>query len=61
MAAPASAGDNALAGSFCAWIKGELLDLQPWPTRAAARRAVVEYIAWYYGTRRPRMATRRRR
>jgi transposase InsO family protein len=43
--------DNALAESFFASIKGELLDLQPWPTRTAARRAVVEYIAWYNGTR----------
>jgi transposase InsO family protein len=43
--------DNALAESFFASIKGELLDLQPWPTRAIARRAIVEYIAWYNGTR----------
>jgi transposase InsO family protein len=43
--------DNALAESFFASIKGELLDLQPWPTRAAARRAIVEYIGWFNGTR----------
>jgi transposase InsO family protein len=43
--------DNALAESFFASIKGELLDLQPWPTRAGARRAIVEYIGWYNGTR----------
>jgi transposase InsO family protein len=43
--------DNALAESFFASIKGELIDTQPWPTRAAARRAIVEYIAWYNGTR----------
>jgi transposase InsO family protein len=43
--------DNALAESFFASLKGECLDLQPWPTRAAARRATVEYIAWYNGTR----------
>jgi transposase InsO family protein len=43
--------DNALAESFFGSIKGELLDLQPWPTRASARRAVVEYIGWYNGTR----------
>jgi transposase InsO family protein len=43
--------DNALAESFFASIKGELLDARPWPTRAAARRAVVEYIGWYNGTR----------
>jgi transposase InsO family protein len=43
--------DNALAESFFASLKGECLDLQPWPTRAAARRAIVEYIGWYNGTR----------
>jgi transposase InsO family protein len=43
--------DNALAESFFASIKGECLDQQPWPTRARARRAIVEYIAWYNGTR----------
>ena len=31
--------------------KGELIDTQAWPTRASACRAVVEYIAWYNGTR----------
>lgn len=43
--------DNALSESFFASIKGELLDLQAWPTQAMARRAIVEYIAWYNGTR----------
>jgi putative transposase len=43
--------DNALSESFFASIKGELLDLQAWPTKAAAGRAIVEYIAWYNGTR----------
>ena len=43
--------DNALAESFFASLKGELIDLQPWPTRARARKAIVEYIAWYNGTR----------
>jgi len=43
--------DNALAESFFSALKGECLDHQPWPTRAAARRATVEYIAWYNGTR----------
>jgi transposase InsO family protein len=43
--------DNALAESFFASLKGECLDQQPWPTRTAARRATVEYIAWYNGTR----------
>jgi transposase InsO family protein len=43
--------DNALAESFFASLKGECLDLQPWPTRTAARHATVEYIAWFNGTR----------
>jgi transposase InsO family protein len=43
--------DNALSESFFASIKGELLDLRAWPTRAMARQAIVEYIAWYNGTR----------
>jgi transposase InsO family protein len=43
--------DNALSESFFSSIKGELLDLQPWPTKAGVRRAVVEYIGWYNGTR----------
>ena len=43
--------DTALAESFFASLKGECLAQQPWPTRAAARRATVEYIAWYNGTR----------
>jgi len=28
-----------------------LADDHAWPTRAAARRAMTEYIAWYNGTR----------
>jgi putative transposase len=43
--------DNALAESFFSSLKGELVDTRSWPTRAGARRAVVEYIAWYNGTR----------
>jgi len=43
--------DNALSESFFASLKGELTDLQPWPTQDMARRAIVEYIAWYNGTR----------
>jgi len=43
--------DNAVLESLFASIKGELLDLQAWPDRAMARRAIVEYIAWYNGIR----------
>ena len=43
--------DNAVAESFFASLKGELIDTRAWPTRTAACRAVVQYIAWYNGTR----------
>ena len=43
--------DNALAESFFSSLKGELTGTRTWPTRSGARRAVVEYIAWYNGTR----------
>ena len=43
--------DNAVAESFFASLKGELIDAQAWPTRTGACRAIVEYIAWYNGTR----------
>jgi transposase InsO family protein len=44
--------DNALAESFFATIKGELLDRRSWPTRAAAHRAIFEYIEGWYNIRR---------
>jgi transposase InsO family protein len=43
--------DNAVAESFFASLKGELICTRAWPTRAGACRAIVEYIAWYNGTR----------
>jgi transposase InsO family protein len=43
--------DNALAESFFSSLKGELIDDRAWPTRAGARRAAVDYIGWYNGTR----------
>jgi len=43
--------DNALAESFFASLKGECLDQQAWPTRASARRAIVDYIGWFNSTR----------
>jgi transposase InsO family protein len=36
--------DNALAESFFSSLKGALADTRAWPSRAGARRAVVEYI-----------------
>ena len=40
-----------MAESFFASLKGELTVTRAWPTRAGTCRAVVEYIAWYNGTR----------
>lgn len=40
--------DNALAESFFATLKTELIDVRSWPTRVAARRAIFEFIeSWY--------------
>ncbi|WP_409467193.1 integrase core domain-containing protein [Streptomyces sp. HC307] len=40
--------DNALAESFFAALKNELIGTQPWPSRAAARTAIFECIeSWY--------------
>jgi transposase InsO family protein len=43
--------DNALAESFFASLKGECLHQQAWPTLTSARRAIVDYIAWFNGSR----------
>ncbi|MER7810405.1 integrase core domain-containing protein [Streptomyces sp900116325] len=40
--------DNALAESFFATIKRELLGTKPWPSRALARTAIFDFIeSWY--------------
>ena len=44
--------DNAVAESFFATIKRELIDTRSWPTRAGLRRAIFEYIEGWYNTRR---------
>jgi transposase InsO family protein len=44
--------DNAVAESFFATIKRELIDTRSWPTRAGLHRAVFEYIEGWYNTRR---------
>jgi hypothetical protein len=36
--------DNAVAESFFATIKTELLDRHPWPTKAMAHKAIFEYV-----------------
>jgi putative transposase len=47
-----SAYDNALAESFVATLKTELLYRNAWPTRRAARTAIFEYMEGFYNTRR---------
>ena len=47
-----SAYDNALAESFVATLKTELLYRNTWPTRQAARTAIFEYIEGFYNSRR---------
>jgi putative transposase len=44
--------DNAVAESFFATIKRELIDTRSWPTREGLRRAVFDYIDGWYNTRR---------
>ena len=44
--------DNAVAESFFATIKRELIDTRAWPTRTGLRAAVFEYIEGWYNTRR---------
>ena len=44
--------DNAVAESFFATLKTELIYRQAWPTRAAVRRAVFEFIEVFYNRRR---------
>lgn len=46
-----SCWDNALAESWFGSLKTECLNRQTWPTRAAARAAVVAYISWFNSTR----------
>jgi transposase InsO family protein len=44
--------DNAVAESFFATIKTELLDRRRWPTRAAVHSAIFNWIEGWYNTRR---------
>jgi len=44
--------DNAVSESFHATLKKELIYRHSWPTRAAARTAVFEYIEGWYNPRR---------
>jgi transposase InsO family protein len=44
--------DTAVAEAFFATLKTELLHRQVWPTRAAARLAIFEYVEVWYNRRR---------
>jgi len=44
--------DNAVAESFFATIKRELVDTRAWPTRAGLHRAVFDYVEGWYNVRR---------
>jgi transposase InsO family protein len=44
--------DNAVAESFLATLKTELIHRQPWPTRTAARQAIFEWIEVFYNRQR---------
>jgi len=44
--------DNALAESFFATLKTELIYTKSWPTRAKTRLAITEWIEAHYNRRR---------
>jgi len=44
--------DNAMAESFFATLKAELIDARPWPTRRAARQAIFEWLEIFYNRQR---------
>ena len=44
--------DNAVAESFFATIKTELLHQRPWSTKTQAHQAIFSYIEGWYNTRR---------
>jgi putative transposase len=52
MGSVGSAYDNAMAESFVATLKSELVYRSSWPTRASARTATFEYLECFYNTRR---------
>jgi putative transposase len=49
---PRQCWDNAVAESWFATLKLELIDRQSWATRAQVRRAVFEFVEVFYNRRR---------
>jgi transposase InsO family protein len=49
---PGQCWDNAVAESWFATLKDELIYRHTWPTRARARQAIFEYIEGFYNRRR---------
>jgi len=49
---PRQCWDNAVAESWFATLKDELIYRRPWPTRAEARRAIFEFIEVFYNRQR---------
>ena len=49
---PRQCWDNAVAESFFATLKTELIYRSAWPTRGAVRRAIFEFIEVFYNRRR---------
>jgi putative transposase len=52
MGSVGSAYDNAMAESFVATLKSELVYRSSWPTRASARTATFEYLECFYNRQR---------
>ena len=52
MGSVGDAYDNAVAESFFATLKGELLHRDAWPTRAAARSAIFAFLEGWYNRHR---------
>lgn len=44
--------DNAVAESFFATLKGDLIDREIWPTKRRTTLAITDYIACYYNAKR---------
>ena len=44
--------DNAVAESWFATLKNELIHRRSWPTRAEARQAILEFIEVFYNRQR---------